>query len=129
MSTNVPVRGQGVVTSRGKRPKRFLEKNDALSLAVSIADIQEKKTLTRAEKHKDQAAVQLKSDRKRVVNSKAKIKEKKALLRARSAEAKKGRAKTRKDQLKGSEYTTDDTSSRTTHVNPDKAAHKKVSFA
>ncbi|KAJ3513852.1 hypothetical protein NLJ89_g2711 [Agrocybe chaxingu] len=59
---------------RGKRHKRFLEKKDALSLAVSIAEAQEEKAQTKAEKHhKIQVVDDQKNERKLPSSTKAKL--------------------------------------------------------
>ncbi|KAF7359049.1 hypothetical protein MSAN_01245800 [Mycena sanguinolenta] len=68
---------------KGKQPKRFLDQSAALSLASSIAGIQEKKSQTRAEKNQLAQVGQSRSERpSRLSKSKAALKETKALIAA-----------------------------------------------
>ncbi|KAJ7071792.1 hypothetical protein B0H15DRAFT_957528 [Mycena belliarum] len=83
---------------QGKRPKRFLDQSTARGLAESIGDIHEKKSQIKVEKHQTAQLGQSRPERSpRISESKAKLKEAKALLAAQRAEAKKARNKRRKD--------------------------------
>ncbi|PPQ99184.1 hypothetical protein CVT24_009274 [Panaeolus cyanescens] len=85
--------GNGV----GKKKKRFLGQNDVLSLAASIAETQEKKSAARI--HKPINEVQSSSSIKpKKLSARNRIKEKKAILQAQRAEAKKNKAKLRKQE-------------------------------
>ncbi|KAJ6500831.1 hypothetical protein C8R45DRAFT_979285 [Mycena sanguinolenta] len=82
---------------KGKQPKRFLDQSAALSLASSIAGIQEKKSQTRAERNQLAQVGQSRPERpSRLSKSKAKLKETKALIAAQRSESKKARNKRRK---------------------------------
>ncbi|KAJ7310597.1 hypothetical protein DFH08DRAFT_898570 [Mycena albidolilacea] len=106
---------------KGKQPKRFLDQSAALGLAESIAGIQEQKSQIKTEKHQVAQIGQPRPERSpRISESKAKLKETKALLAAQRSESKKARNKRRKG-LKLSSST--DASS----MPP--AAKKSVSFA
>ncbi|RDB19411.1 hypothetical protein Hypma_013547 [Hypsizygus marmoreus] len=84
---------------RGKQPKRFLERNDALELAASIADLQEEKSLSKAEKHHHAQAGQPQEDPKlKISASKLKLKETKALLAAKRTQVKKEKIKLKKQR-------------------------------
>ncbi|KAH9483496.1 hypothetical protein JR316_0002964 [Psilocybe cubensis] len=86
---------------KGKQRKQFLEKNDALALAASIADTQEKISITKAERHhKPRDESLAKQERKHSMSTKAKLKETKAALKAKQVNAKRERAKSRKERLK-----------------------------
>ncbi|KIM49859.1 hypothetical protein M413DRAFT_6695 [Hebeloma cylindrosporum] len=100
---------------RGKRPKRFLEKNDALSLAASIAETEEKKTLTKKEKH-----------------HKLLQKDAKSILLAKKAQAKKERSKLRKQRFQAARskgIETDPSNLPETRPEQEKPKVKRVSFA
>ncbi|PPR05187.1 hypothetical protein CVT26_012273 [Gymnopilus dilepis] len=130
MSANTAKQRTPDVDPKGKQRKRFLGKDDALSLASSIAALQEKKSQIRSEKRqKDQALnASLGHDAKQISDSKSKLKEIKAILRARTAEAKKQRARSRKERLKGSEGRSE-TPSQPINIKSEKNKRKTVSFA
>ncbi|KAF8891126.1 hypothetical protein CPB84DRAFT_1385294 [Gymnopilus junonius] len=74
MSANISQKGARAIASKGKQPKRFLEKNDALSLASSIAELQEKKSLIRSGKRqKSQTINDSVNDAKKTSHSKVKL--------------------------------------------------------
>ncbi|KAF7353899.1 hypothetical protein MVEN_01075800 [Mycena venus] len=82
---------------KGKQPKRFLDHSAALGLAESIADIQEHKSHIKVEKHQLAQIGQSRPERSpRISESKAKLKETKALIAAQRSESKKARTKRRK---------------------------------
>jgi len=84
---------------KGKQPKRFLEKNDALELAATIADIQEEKARDWVEKHHATQIGKPKVDTKpKVSASKLRLKEAKARLATQQTLAKKDKARARKQQ-------------------------------
>ncbi|KAF8162659.1 hypothetical protein B0H34DRAFT_671841 [Crassisporium funariophilum] len=113
---------------KGKRPKHFLEKNEALMLAASIAEVQEKKSSTRTEKHHKLQAGQPKEVQKPGSSAKAKIKETKALLASKRARAKKDKAKLRKRRANDGTLKNKHPEG-TSSESPVKTARKSVSFA
>ncbi|KAF9032939.1 hypothetical protein BJ165DRAFT_1534827 [Panaeolus papilionaceus] len=92
-----PTSSTKTASGAGKKKKRFLEKNDALSLAASIAETQEKKSSAKI--HKPINEVQSPSATKpKKVSARHRIKEKKALLQAQRADAKRNKTKSRKKE-------------------------------
>ncbi|KAF9481291.1 hypothetical protein BDN70DRAFT_975103 [Pholiota conissans] len=129
MTDETPRQQNGKAVQKGKRPKRFLEQNDALSLAASIGETQEKIALTKAEKHHKLEPDQPKPDHKPKpnANAKAKIKEKKKVLSSARVKAKKERSKRRKEQFKNTKASSNPTPE-ASEVS-EKPARKKVAFA
>ncbi|KAF5318035.1 hypothetical protein D9619_012100 [Psilocybe cf. subviscida] len=117
---------------RGKQPKRFLEKNDALSLASLIAEQEEKKVLNKAERHHKSEDDLPKSENKAPSKAKAKLKETKTILSAHRVKAKKERSKLRKERFKEAKRKEQGvTTPPSTNEKPEteKPIRKKVSFA
>ncbi|KAK0229163.1 hypothetical protein EDD85DRAFT_957564 [Armillaria nabsnona] len=81
--------------SKGKRPKRFLEPQDTLDLAVSIGELQESKSKGRSDKRHTRL-MRPESTRTEKQSSKSRLKEKKAILAAQRSKLKKEKAKSRK---------------------------------
>ncbi|KAF9559508.1 hypothetical protein CPC08DRAFT_708801 [Agrocybe pediades] len=127
MGAKDPNQKKESIPPKGKKVKRFLEKNDALTLAASIADDVEKKSASRSEKHKIQVE-QPKADRKPISQSKTKLKEAKAALRARLLEAKKEKSKLRRNRFKDTTLSEEDPASQGSG-STQKPPRKKVSFA
>ncbi|KAJ7119149.1 hypothetical protein C8R44DRAFT_189313 [Mycena epipterygia] len=85
---------------QGKRPKQFLDQSAARGLAELIANTQEQKSQIKVEKHQVAQIGQPRPKQSpRISESKAKLKEAKAILAAQRSESKKARNKRRK-QLK-----------------------------
>ncbi|KAJ6567079.1 hypothetical protein B0H19DRAFT_717851 [Mycena capillaripes] len=108
----------------GKRSKQFLDPMAARGLAESIADIQEQKSQIKVEKKHQLAQIgQSRPERSpRISESKAKLKETKALIAAKRSESKKARNKRRKSLKKSSSPPRGDSSSTP-------LVKKRVSFA
>ncbi|KAK0441286.1 hypothetical protein EV421DRAFT_1812442 [Armillaria borealis] len=81
--------------SKGKRPKRFLESQDTLDLAVSIGELQESKSKGRSDRRHTQLT-RPESTRTEKQSSNSRLKEKKAILAAQRSKLKKEKAKARK---------------------------------
>ncbi|PBK70084.1 hypothetical protein ARMSODRAFT_956131 [Armillaria solidipes] len=81
--------------SKGKRPKRFLESQDTLDLAVSIGELQESKSKGKSDRRHTQLT-RPESTRTEKQSSNSRLKEKKAILAAQRSKLKKERAKSRK---------------------------------
>ncbi|KAF8803237.1 hypothetical protein BYT27DRAFT_7195824 [Phlegmacium glaucopus] len=125
METGAPSVQPIASSSKGKRPKHFLGKNDALSLAASIADLQEKKVRSKTDKnHKMQLEAAEAQQRPKIVSkNKSKLTETKAMLVARRAQAKRAKARSRKQHS----WTDDQEDAR--DGKPVNTARKKVSFS
>ncbi|KAK0493307.1 hypothetical protein EDD18DRAFT_1356730 [Armillaria luteobubalina] len=80
---------------KGKKPKRFLESQDTLDLAVSIGELQESKSKGRSDKRPTQLP-RPESTRTEKQSSKSRLKEKKAILAAQRSKLKREKAKSRK---------------------------------
>ncbi|EGN96453.1 hypothetical protein SERLA73DRAFT_186191 [Serpula lacrymans var. lacrymans S7.3] len=126
-ATSKPTRSTG----KEKKIKNFFEHGkDALELATLIAATEEKKQLSRAERHHRPQAGQPKpkqTDHK--ISSKDKLKEMKTIIAAQRAQSKKEKVKLRKEKHK-----TCQDNSGTSHTGASNNAkgpglRKKVSFA
>jgi len=84
------------LSENGKKPKRFLGKNDTLQLATAIAGAQEKKASSKAQRIHIARSSQRESPGPRLSASKAKLKETKALLAAQRSRKKNDKAKLKK---------------------------------
>ncbi|KJA15192.1 hypothetical protein HYPSUDRAFT_48646 [Hypholoma sublateritium FD-334 SS-4] len=122
-----------VESQKGKKPKRFLERNDAISLAASIGGAQEEIALSKAEKHhKVEPGQPDEPDRKPSSNSKAKLKATKAVLSAARVKAKKDRSKLRRERFKNAKNPSSGSNQPTPSEGPADRLVKpvrKVSFA
>ncbi|KAG6872730.1 hypothetical protein C0995_007133 [Termitomyces sp. Mi166 len=116
-------------SGKGKQPKHFLNQDAALDLAAVIAEAQEEKSLSKAAKnHQIQAGHPRGFDQKPKLSvSKMKLKETKALLAARRAHHKRGKAKLRKQRDQTSNA--DGGESKPTIAPKGSQTRKKVSFA
>ncbi|THV06876.1 hypothetical protein K435DRAFT_960139 [Dendrothele bispora CBS 962.96] len=77
------------IGTKGKRRKHFLEQNDAMQLANSIANVQEEKAMERAEKRHQERAESTKSKSPRKSASKTRLLEIKAQIASDRAKKKK----------------------------------------
>ncbi|KAK0455264.1 uncharacterized protein EV420DRAFT_1644903 [Desarmillaria tabescens] len=114
---------------KGKKPKRFLESQDTLDLAVSIGELQESKSKSRSDRRHTQL-VRPESTRIEKKSSKSRIKEKKAILAAERSKHKREKAKSRRQIASHTgtgHKTSDDQKER---PSTDRSAtRKRVSFA
>ncbi|TFK65174.1 hypothetical protein BDN72DRAFT_845882 [Pluteus cervinus] len=98
-----PTDSEAAAPARRKH-KHFLDKNEALTLATSIAGVHEQKAIRKVQSH--QAQLDHREDRPtRISSSKKKLKETKALLAAQRAQAKKRRNQERKQKPKPQDET------------------------
>ncbi|KAK0210083.1 hypothetical protein DFS33DRAFT_256718 [Desarmillaria ectypa] len=114
---------------KGKKPKRFLESQDTLDLAVSIGELQESKSKSKSDRRHTQL-VRPENTRTEKKSSRSRLKEKKAILAAERSKNKKEKAKSRK-QI-GSQVGTGHKTSDDQKEQPSKdrsAPRKRVSFA
>jgi len=114
---------------KGKQPKRFLDKDAALDLATSIADVQEGRSLGKAAKHRQVQAGHPRVDHKSTPSaSKVKLKQTKARLSAQRTQVKKEKTKRRK-QRSTDKASNDETGPSSSTEIPKIVARKSVSFA
>jgi len=107
-----------------QKMKQFLGKNEALSLAGAIIDVQEKKTQLKMDKNHRLQAAQPQQIAKTVSRTKSRLKEAKDILVARRIQAKRNKARSRKQRLQDDEkYKEGSREEKLT-----KTAQKKVSF-
>ncbi|KAK0186062.1 hypothetical protein F5146DRAFT_1069107 [Armillaria mellea] len=122
--------GVAKAKGKGKKPKRFLESQDTLDLAVSIGELQESKSKGRSDKRHAQLT-RPESTRIEKQSSKSRLKEKKAILAAQRSKLKKEKAKSRK-QIGSHGTGTGDKTSNDEKEQPStdrSAPRKRVSFA
>ncbi|KAK0473936.1 hypothetical protein IW261DRAFT_663111 [Armillaria novae-zelandiae] len=115
---------------KGKKPKRFLESQDTLDLAVSIGELQESKSKGRSDKRHTQL-MRPESTRTDKQSSKSRLKEKKAILAAQRSKLKREKTKSRRQTGSQSAGTGHKTSNdEKEQPSTDRSApRKRVSFA